>query len=109
MTICPSVDPVISISIELLPEFGFTVQDEPVYGPGSVFQGIVHLKMKETPVAADRIVIAFRGAENATAIHDGIKFLVPLLKNPFFVSFYYSDADDSVSPLYGTPFVPMQV
>lgn len=40
--------------------------------------------MKETPVAADRIVIAFRGAENATAIHDGIKFLVPLLKNPFF-------------------------
>lgn len=39
MTICPSVDPVISISIELLPEFGFTVQDEPVYGPGSVFQG----------------------------------------------------------------------
>lgn len=40
--------------------------------------------MKETPVAADRIVVAFRGAENATAIHDGIKFLVPLLKNPFF-------------------------
>lgn len=40
MTITPSVDPIISISIELLPEFGFTVQDEPVYGPGSVFQGI---------------------------------------------------------------------
>lgn len=40
--------------------------------------------MKETPVAADRIVIAFKGAENATAVHDGIRFLVPLLKNPFF-------------------------
>lgn len=40
--------------------------------------------MKETPVAADRIVIAFRGAEHATAVHDGTKFLVPLLKNPFF-------------------------
>jgi hypothetical protein len=39
MTISPSVDPIISISIELLPEFGFTIQDEPVYGPGSVFQG----------------------------------------------------------------------
>ncbi|GAN07424.1 hypothetical protein MAM1_0160d06921 [Mucor ambiguus] len=84
MTISPSVDPIVSISIELLPEFGFTVQDEPVYGPGSVFQGIVHLKMKESPVAADRIVLTFRGAEHATAIHDGIKFLVPLIKNPFF-------------------------
>lgn len=40
--------------------------------------------MKETPVAADRIVIAFKGAENATAVHDGVRFLVPLLKNPFF-------------------------
>lgn len=43
MTITPSTDPVISISIELLPEFGFTVQDEPVYGPGSVFQGMLHI------------------------------------------------------------------
>jgi hypothetical protein len=105
MTITPSIDPIVSISIELLPEFGFTVQDEPVYGPGSVFQGkrkkkkrrysskklnikgnigIVHLKMKESPVAADRIVLTFRGAEHATAVHDGIKFLVPLIKNPFF-------------------------
>ncbi|CAO3652728.1 unnamed protein product [Mucor fragilis] len=84
MTITPSIDPIVSISIELLPEFGFTVQDEPVYGPGSVFQGIVHLRMKESPVAADRIVLTFRGAEHATAVHDGIKFLVPLIKNPFF-------------------------
>ncbi|KAI9483897.1 MAG: hypothetical protein EXX96DRAFT_560088 [Benjaminiella poitrasii] len=77
-------DPIITLSIELLPEFGFTVQDEPVYGPGSVFQGIVHLKMKESPVAADRLVLTFRGAEHATAIHDGHKFVVPLIKNPFF-------------------------
>lgn len=40
--------------------------------------------MKESPVAADRIVLTFRGAEHATAIHDGIKFLVPLIKSPFF-------------------------
>lgn len=46
--------------------------------------GIVHLRMKESPVAADRIVLTFRGAEHATAVHDGIKFLVPLIKNPFF-------------------------
>lgn len=46
MTISPSVDPIVKISIELLPEFGFTIQDEPVYGPGSVFQGkyIIHKK-----------------------------------------------------------------
>lgn len=43
MTITPSTDPIVSISIELLPEFGFTVQDEPVYGPGSVFQGTLTL------------------------------------------------------------------
>jgi len=43
MTITPSTDPIVSISIELLPEFGFTVQDEPVYGPGSVFQGMSHI------------------------------------------------------------------
>lgn len=51
MTISPSVDPVINISIELLPEFGFTVQDEPVYGPGSVFQGkqyIIYLLLQLT-------------------------------------------------------------
>lgn len=28
-----------SLEIELLPEFGWSIKDEPVYGPGSVFQG----------------------------------------------------------------------
>ncbi|KAI8057592.1 uncharacterized protein B0P05DRAFT_575178 [Gilbertella persicaria] len=78
------MDPIINLSIELLPEFGFNTHNEPVFGPGSVFQGIVHLRMKESPIAADRLVLTFRGAEHATAIHDGIKFLVPLIKNPFF-------------------------
>ncbi|KAG1170631.1 hypothetical protein G6F70_002094 [Rhizopus microsporus] len=72
------VDPLIDIHIELLPEFGFTVQNEPVYGPGSVFQGIVHLKLKEVPVAADKIILTFRGAENATAIHNGSYFIQSL-------------------------------
>lgn len=32
-----------SFSIELLPEFGWSVKDIPVYGPGSVFQGLFNL------------------------------------------------------------------
>ncbi|KAI7904300.1 uncharacterized protein BX663DRAFT_485126 [Cokeromyces recurvatus] len=80
----PFIDPIVTLSIELLPEFGFTVQDEPMYGPGSVFQGIVHLRMKESPLAADKLILTFRGAEYASTIHDGHKFLVPLTKNPFF-------------------------
>jgi hypothetical protein len=31
-----------SLSIELLPEFGWSIKNQPVYGPGSVFQGIVY-------------------------------------------------------------------
>lgn len=30
-----------SLSIELLPEFGWSIKDTPAYGPGSVFQGII--------------------------------------------------------------------
>lgn len=29
-----------SLSIELLPEFGWSIRNQPVYGPGSVFQGM---------------------------------------------------------------------
>lgn len=29
-----------SLSIELLPEFGWSIKGQPVYGPGSVFQGM---------------------------------------------------------------------
>jgi hypothetical protein len=28
-----------SLSIEILPEFGWSIKGQPVYGPGSVFQG----------------------------------------------------------------------
>jgi hypothetical protein len=30
-----------SLEIELLPEFGWSIKDKPVYGPGSVFQGML--------------------------------------------------------------------
>jgi hypothetical protein len=38
----PSEKEACSVSIELLPEFGWSINGQPVYGPGSVFQGIVH-------------------------------------------------------------------
>lgn len=28
-----------SLEINLLPEYGWSIRDQPVYGPGSVFQG----------------------------------------------------------------------
>lgn len=30
----------IQLSIELHPEFGWAIKDEPVFGPGSVIQGL---------------------------------------------------------------------
>ncbi|KAI9317095.1 hypothetical protein BX666DRAFT_1877719 [Dichotomocladium elegans] len=42
------------LSIELSSEFGWSVRGEPVYGPGSVFQGLVKL-MSEAPFQADHI------------------------------------------------------
>lgn len=37
------------LAIELLPEFGWSVQGQPAFGPGSVFQGTstAYMKIKE--------------------------------------------------------------
>lgn len=35
----PSPYDQVEMSIELLPEFGWSIQGRPVFGPGSVFQG----------------------------------------------------------------------
>ncbi|KAG0166125.1 hypothetical protein DFQ28_004912 [Apophysomyces sp. BC1034] len=51
------------ISISLLPEFGWAIKGEPVYGPGSVFQGAVHLQLAH-PVQADRIRLVFQAIES---------------------------------------------
>ncbi|KAF7722476.1 hypothetical protein EC973_003096 [Apophysomyces ossiformis] len=50
------------ISIDLLPEFGWAIQNTPVYGPGSVFQGFVNVRLTR-PISADRLVLIFRGLE----------------------------------------------
>ncbi|KAG0166126.1 hypothetical protein DFQ28_004911 [Apophysomyces sp. BC1034] len=51
------------LSVVLLPEFGWTIQDQPVYGPGSVFQGYVQLTLEE-PVAARQIRVVFHADES---------------------------------------------
>ncbi|CAO3694313.1 hypothetical protein G6F70_007330 [Rhizopus microsporus] len=46
-----------SLSIELLPEFGWSIKDTPAYGPGSVFQGHVKLQLvKDIPIESIRLV-----------------------------------------------------
>ncbi|KAI8374700.1 uncharacterized protein BYT42DRAFT_577335 [Radiomyces spectabilis] len=50
------------LSIELFPEFGWSIHDEHVYGPGSVFQGIVHLNLTQ-PLEAERVRLVFRASE----------------------------------------------
>ncbi|KAI8339237.1 hypothetical protein BC941DRAFT_451512 [Chlamydoabsidia padenii] len=51
-----------SLSIHLLPEFGWSVRDQPVFGPGSVFQGQVELKL-DKPLVMDRLRLVFQGQE----------------------------------------------
>lgn len=51
-----------SLSIELLPEFGWSIKNQPVYGPGSVFQGFVKLNF-DTELPVERIRLAFYAIE----------------------------------------------
>ncbi|KAF7729350.1 hypothetical protein EC973_004606 [Apophysomyces ossiformis] len=53
----------VELSVVLLPEFGWTIQGQPVYGPGSVFQGFVQLDLKQ-PIMADRIRLVFHASES---------------------------------------------
>ncbi|KAI8340128.1 hypothetical protein BC941DRAFT_419477 [Chlamydoabsidia padenii] len=50
------------LTIELLPEFGLSLNGEPVYGPGSVFQGIVRLSLPPQH-NAQRLRIVFHATE----------------------------------------------
>ncbi|KAL7333767.1 hypothetical protein PS15p_202629 [Mucor circinelloides] len=52
-----------TFSIELLPEFGWSVKGIPVYGPGSVFQGFVKLNVKSLDLMIERIRLAFHAIE----------------------------------------------
>ncbi|KAI7877489.1 hypothetical protein K492DRAFT_209683 [Lichtheimia hyalospora FSU 10163] len=55
----------INISIHLLPEFGWTIDGEPVYGPGSAFQGYVRVELPEhQPIEKiDRLRVLFHASE----------------------------------------------
>ncbi|KAI7885292.1 hypothetical protein K492DRAFT_234262 [Lichtheimia hyalospora FSU 10163] len=50
------------LAIELLPEFGWSVQGQPAFGPGSVFQGFVKISSDE-PLQADQIRLSFQAVE----------------------------------------------
>ncbi|KAI8149921.1 hypothetical protein BJV82DRAFT_504306 [Fennellomyces sp. T-0311] len=51
-----------TMSIELLPEFGWSIDGKPVYGPGSVFQGYVYISPDQR-IEADDIRLQFHAAE----------------------------------------------
>ncbi|KAI8971573.1 hypothetical protein BDF20DRAFT_885152 [Mycotypha africana] len=52
-----------SLDISLLPEFGWSIKDQPVYGPGSVFQGIVKLKLLSRVPNIEKVKLSFRAYE----------------------------------------------
>lgn len=52
-----------SLSIELLPEFGWSIKNTPIYGPGSVFQGSVKLNISSENITVSRIRLAFMALE----------------------------------------------
>ncbi|KAI8384018.1 hypothetical protein BD560DRAFT_486825 [Blakeslea trispora] len=52
-----------SLTIELLPEFGWSINEQPVYGPGSVFQGFVKLNTISTAISVRRVRLAFYAIE----------------------------------------------
>ncbi|KAI8344637.1 hypothetical protein BC941DRAFT_409174 [Chlamydoabsidia padenii] len=56
-----------SLSIHLLPEFGWSVHDLPVFGPGSVFQGYVELELTEA-LTMDRLRLVFQGQERLVPV-----------------------------------------
>ncbi|KAG2193388.1 hypothetical protein INT47_007680 [Mucor saturninus] len=55
-----------SLEIHLLPEFGWSIQNKTVYGPGSVFQGFVKIHITEAQlIIADRLRIVFHASEQS--------------------------------------------
>ncbi|CAO3622799.1 unnamed protein product [Cunninghamella blakesleeana] len=64
----------IQLSIDLHPEFGWSMKDEPIFGPGSVIQGTVNIKILEEALISkiDKIRIIFHGSERLTNITTGV-------------------------------------
>ncbi|KAK4513989.1 uncharacterized protein ATC70_005996 [Mucor velutinosus] len=52
-----------SVSIEILPEFGWSMGNERLFGPGTLFQGHVVVRCKEHSARATRLRMHFQGVE----------------------------------------------
>ncbi|KAI9278065.1 hypothetical protein BY458DRAFT_503709 [Sporodiniella umbellata] len=52
----------VSISIDMLPEFGWSINNQPAYGPGSVFQGFIKIVLNED-IPIENVRIAFYATE----------------------------------------------
>ncbi|OBZ86325.1 hypothetical protein A0J61_05626 [Choanephora cucurbitarum] len=71
------------MEIQLLPEFGWLVDNVPVYGPGSVFQGFIRSQFSKNQLSkSDRLRIVFHATE--TIYQSG--FRDPVYKNQLFGS-----------------------
>ncbi|GAA5805642.1 hypothetical protein EDC94DRAFT_626742 [Helicostylum pulchrum] len=66
---------VASISIEILPEYGWSVgsdNNERVFGPGTLFRGYVVVNCKELSERASRLHLLFQGSESMLAYDIGL-------------------------------------
>ncbi|KAI7907508.1 uncharacterized protein BX663DRAFT_491129 [Cokeromyces recurvatus] len=52
-----------SLSVELLPEFGWSINNKSIYGPCSVFQGNVKLNIKSLDLVIKRVRLVFHAFE----------------------------------------------
>ncbi|KAI9487689.1 MAG: hypothetical protein EXX96DRAFT_494107 [Benjaminiella poitrasii] len=73
----------VSLSIELLPEFGWSINNKPAYGPGSVFQGFVKLNAKPPELNIERVRLAFSAFETILP-YDISPGVVRNSRNPLF-------------------------
>ncbi|RUS23191.1 hypothetical protein BC937DRAFT_90775 [Endogone sp. FLAS-F59071] len=83
--------------IELLLNASFEQDDEPVYCPGSVIQGIVHLKLEE-PIKAQGLKLVFKGDENMDEDNNTFPGLNPIPDRYFAIrTFLWGSGDEKLS------------
>ncbi|CEI94519.1 hypothetical protein RMCBS344292_08728 [Rhizopus microsporus] len=71
------------LEINLLPEFGWSIKNEPVYGPGSVFQGFVKIKLSEEELQqSQRLRVIFHATETSFSSAE----IMPMHRNQLFGS-----------------------
>ncbi|KAI8642398.1 hypothetical protein BD408DRAFT_432343 [Parasitella parasitica] len=94
-----------SLEINLLPEFGWSMKNQPVYGPGSVFQGFVKLSnaTEEQLQKADKLRIVFHASEST--YHSG--YVTPTYSKQFFGTqkILWKRKDRMTNPESSFPFI----